>query len=416
MLCRTRVPTTRMPLRCLALRPVPEPLQDAASHAMRAAARGRVACYRPAEAGAASLRAGITLLELLLALALTGVVMMIITMAIQLHLRTLDSRRADVEQSQVARAVLQHIAADIRNAVWYEPLDVSGIEELAAGGTSSAAQGSEPGGQAEEETGPEEDRSSASQASEPANSPADVPSSAAPSSADPSAPADDTSSLDDLLGSELDGELSESVSDISTSLAPASVPGLYGNQFELQIDCSRLPRVDQYAMPVSSDPAAAPVVPSDTKTVAYFLRTEDVLQETADASGGDTANGLVRRELDRAATSFAAQDGSLDSSQYPGQLLAPEVSYLEFRYFDGSSWYTEWDSEQMQGLPVAIEITISIDPTAGRNTEELDVADVRELSTIDTDLYLYRLVVHIPVAKPAVVEDLSTMYEEELMP
>ena len=154
-----------MPLRCLALRPVPEPLQDAASHAMRAAARGRVACYRPAEAGAASLRAGITLLELLLALALTGVVMMIITMAIQLHLRTLDSRRADVEQSQVARAVLQHIAADIRNAVWYEPLDVSGIEELAAGGTSSAAQGSEPGGQAEEETGPEEDRSSASQAS-----------------------------------------------------------------------------------------------------------------------------------------------------------------------------------------------------------------------------------------------------------
>jgi type II secretory pathway pseudopilin PulG len=378
---------------------------------MRVAARGRGAWQRPAKAGTANVRAGITLLELLLALALTGVVMMIITMAIQLHLRTLDSRRADVEQSQVARAVLQHIAADIRNAVWYEPLDVSGIEELAAGGTSNAARESETGGQPEEETGTEEDRSSANQASEPANSPAD-----APSSADPSMQADDASSLDDLLGSELDGELSESVSDISTSLTPASVPGLYGNQFELQIDCSRLPRVDQYAMTVSSDPSAAPVVPSDTKTVAYFLRAEDVLQETADASVGSTANGLVRRELDRAATSFAAQDGSLDSSQYPGQLLAPEVNYLEFRYFDGSSWYTEWDSEQMQGLPVAIEITISIDPTAGRNTEELDVADVRELSTIDTDLYLYRLVVHIPVAKPAVVEDLSTMYGEELMP
>lgn len=369
--------------------------------------------HRSADAGTASDRAGITLLELLLALALTGVVMMIITMAIQLHLRTLDSRRADVEQSQVARAVLQHIAADIRNAVWYEPVDVSAIAELVAGGTGNAASGAASAVQQAAEDGSEDESSSAPPASDPADSRAGSSSSGNSSAAAPPA---DTSSLDELLGSGLEGEASESVTDISTSLAPASAPGLYGNQFELQIDCSRLPRVDQYAMTASSDPTAAPSVPSDTKTVAYFLRTEEMLQNTGDASLGSTSSGLVRRELDRAAACFASQDGSLDAAQYPGQLLAPEVNYLEFRYFDGSSWYTEWDSSQMGGLPVAIEITVGIDPTAGKSSETLDVAEVREVSSLDSNLYLYRLVVHLPVAKPVVAEDLSTIYGGEMLP
>ena len=73
-----------------------------------------------------------TLLELLLALGLTGVVMVVISMAIHLHLITVDTRRADIEQAQVARGVLQHIAADIRNAVWYEPLEMPSVSETAS--------------------------------------------------------------------------------------------------------------------------------------------------------------------------------------------------------------------------------------------------------------------------------------------
>jgi type II secretory pathway pseudopilin PulG len=352
-------------------------------------------------------RAGITLLELLLALGLTGVVMIIISMAMQLHLRTLDSRRADVEQSQVARAVLQHMAADIRNAVWYEPLDVSSITDLAGAGaagvaTGGMATGSQPAANEESEEG----QASSGQSSEQTRG----GSSASLSPLGTSSLG--TSSLGDLADLGLDGELSENVADIASTLAPPSVPGLYGNQFELQIDCSRLPRVDQYAaMSASSDSGAAPSVPSDVKSVAYFLRTDDVMQDTAATSFGSNSNGLVRRELDRAAASFSAQDGSLDPSQHPGQLLAPEVTYLEFRYFDGSSWYTEWDSAQMGGLPVAIEITIGVDPAAGRNPEALDVADVRELSVVDTNLYMYRLTVHLPVAKPVVADDFMMMEE-----
>ena len=334
---------------------------------------------------------GITLLELLLALGLTGVVMLVITMAIQLHLRILDMRRADVEQAQVARAVLQHIAADLRNAVWYEPLDVSSISALSATGAASELINAIPG---DGEPSPAEGSSNQELTESPIGE------------------------MGDEMGdSELGSLPSENIIDIAGTMEPASVPGLYGNQFELVIDCSRLPRVDQYAaMAMSSDPGTAPSVPSDVKTVAYFLRTGDLTSGGAGSSFDSNSNGLVRRELDRAAARYSSGDGSLDPSQYPGQLLAPEVTQLEFRYSDGSSWYTEWDSQQMNGLPVAIEITIGIDPAAGRSSEEFDVADEWQLSAVDVNLHTYRLVVHLPVARPASVDEGSLMFGDGGLP
>ena len=83
-----------------------------------------------------------TLLEVLLALGLTGVVMVVISMAIHRRLITVDTRRADIEQAQVARGVLQHIAADIRNTVWYEPLDMSSLTGMTAGTDGSGGMAS----------------------------------------------------------------------------------------------------------------------------------------------------------------------------------------------------------------------------------------------------------------------------------
>jgi hypothetical protein len=118
--------------------------------------------------------------------------------------------------------------------------------------------------------------------------------------------------------------------------------------------------------------------------------------------------------MDRAAASFSAQDGNLDASEHPGNLLAAEVNYLEFRYWDGSSWYSEWDSEQMGGLPAAIEITIGIDPAAGRNPEDMDIKAANELAAADLNEYMYRLTVHLPVAKPLVVDESTEMTSDAL--
>jgi len=340
--------------------------------------------------------AGMTLLELLLSLALTGVVMVVISMAIHLHLFTLGTRRADVEQALLARSVLRRMAADIRNAVWYEPLEMSSLVGPAATSAGSVAGGDATdgtGGSGSGNTGGRDSGSTGGRAS------------GSNSGNTSGSGAGDASSLD--FSSDLDpGSMaSQNTGDIAGTVAPASVPGLYGNQYELSIDCSRLPRVDQYAGMTDATTGAVSI-PSDVKTVSYFLRTEDSAATGTLAADGSSSNGLVRREMDRAAASWASQDGSLDPSQQPGGVLAPEVTYLEFRYFDGTTWYTEWDSEQMGGLPTAIEITISIDPAFGQNEADMDVRTANELAAGVANLnkQLYRLVVHLPIAQPLTAE------------
>jgi hypothetical protein len=121
----------------------------------------------------------------------------------------------------------------------------------------------------------------------------------------------------------------------------------------------------------------------------------------------DAGAGLVRRELDRAVACWAADIGEVGSSTGSGQLLAPEVNYLEFRYFDGAEWLTEWDSEQMGGLPVAVEILVGIDPAGGEDVQSMDIDRLQDLAATDMNDYVFRLVVRLPVAEPALSSEAS---------
>ena len=80
-----------------------------------------------------------TLLEVMLALALTAVVLAAISMAIDLHLRMLDSRRGTVERIQLARAVLQIIANDLRATVQQNSTDFSAVAAMAEGALAGGA-------------------------------------------------------------------------------------------------------------------------------------------------------------------------------------------------------------------------------------------------------------------------------------
>ena len=78
-------------------------------------------------------RTGFTLLELMLALALSALVFVAIGMALDLNLRALNTRRANAEESQLARALLRRIADDLRGAVVFETVDfskVAGTDEM----------------------------------------------------------------------------------------------------------------------------------------------------------------------------------------------------------------------------------------------------------------------------------------------
>ncbi len=325
-------------------------------------------------------RYGLTLFELVIALALSALIMVAIGMAIDLHLRTLDTRRNQVEESQLARAVLRLIAEDLRNAVQYKAIDFSSVEELAGAGMGDTSGLDDASGDMGE------------------------------------VPADDT-------GGEVPAE--EGTEDIATSIAPPTIPGLYGNQYELQVDVSRLPRVDQYDPTLGADGVSITDIPSDVKTVSYYLLS-DTSGETTSAAISDTmgiatsttgSTGLVRRQLDRAVTKWAEVNGDYGLVDTVGETIAPEVVWLEFAYFDGTEWLLEWDSDEIGGLPLAVEIVIGIAPAT--STAQTSVTGMlTETSATDEEMSVYRLVVHLPVSEIVEEEEMSEdeMSAEEMEP
>lgn len=273
-------------------------------------------------------RLGYTLLEVILALGLTILLLGGITMAINFHLLTLRQQQDEIERSQVARQSLFLITKDIRAAIQYKPIETSALNELIE--SVSAASGA----------------------------------------------------IEAITGEEF-----EEQEEVAPSQYAATRPGLYGTSTELRIDVSRLPRVDQYNLVNFSDGTSSDI-PSDVKTVSYFVRGEqDANENDEQAVGIDESMGLVRRSLDRAVTRYAADYGGQINLEDYEEVLAREVSQIEFRYWDqeNEDWVSEWDSDEMLGLPKAVEISIALGENDSSSEEDSRV--------------VYRTVVYLPVAE-----------------
>ncbi len=271
-------------------------------------------------------KSGFTLLELMLSLALTAVVTVLIGSLVQNYLINQAVGRERVRQAQLSRSILNMIAEDIRTTVRYQPFDTKGLTELLSGGGGggAGAGGAQPGG------------------------------AGGGAAAAGSAPASGGAG---------------GATDMDSGVA-ALPPGLYGTSTSIEIDISRLPRPDEY-YGQASDPVTGSLgdLATDIKTVGYYvqaLRTDGIqdplgslkpIDGTNSTSQG--AGGLVRRSVDRAITQYAYQQSQSDALMRTGQLLAPEVIAIEFQYFDGAMWQTEWDSST-QGLPRVVKITIAV--------------------------------------------------------
>lgn len=334
---------------------------------------------------------GLTLLEVLLSLGLIAILLSALGAAVDFHYRVVQSARRQVEEAQLARALLERIAQDIRGAVAYDPVN---FEELIPGLVTQS--GSSGLSSLAEEAG-----------------------------IDPSL----------LLDSSSDMSLSGSESDWSSSTLPRSVPGLYGGADWIEVDVSRLPRPDQlqseYAL--SADGLLMDRV-SDVKTVAYFVLSPE---ETINYSfvsmpgvvGFDQQGGLVRRELDRAVTAYAATTGELESVDQQLQPIASEVAAIEFAYFDGSSWCDSWDSDANGSLPKAVEIRLYIrslqqsrslngnmisglSPVADTTGPSTGISSLGLLGDL-SDCRVYRTVVYLPAAHQTGLLGASSAEEAE---
>ena len=217
-------------------------------------------------------REGFTLIEVLLSLGLAALVLVALATAVDVHLRCLQIGRTNVEEAQLARALLLRIGDDLRNAAVINPVDASKIAPV-------------------------------------------------PSGADAAATGTGTS---DATGTTSGDTSSEATTgDLATEEVATEdeyVIGLYGESDWIQVDVRRSPRLDQYDYEtLPSGAESLPDVVSGVKTVAYSLSTDT----GTSPAGGDYRGGLLRREIDHAVTRWAEEAGTLTTADTEFEPIAP---------------------------------------------------------------------------------------------
>ena len=315
-------------------------------------------------------RSGFSLLELMLALALIVMATAIIGSLLQMYSRNFATRGEDIRRKQLARALLNMIAEDIRAVVLEQEYDPSVLEQqLGAGGEGGGGGGAAPAGDAGGDTGLASD----------------------------AAPADDAAATDDTATEEV------------ITIQP---PGIYGDQYNLTVDVSRLPRPDEYNVIQNGLMTGTLTdVPGDIKTVTYFVQTatnqgvaDDMagFASVAATSTGFTA-GLVRRALDRGVMAYAQELGDIDRLNRTGDLVAPEVIALEFAFFDSElgEWVYEWDSST-QSLPWLVQISLAMQSATASEQSQVEPGTPLTSITFEDQrqlgIEIYELVVAIPGA------------------
>ncbi len=330
--------------------------------------------------------AAFTLLEVILALALSVFVVASIAAAVRLQLVVLERQRQNIERSQIARNVLMMVKNDLRAAIQYKPADVTGLDELTvsqaaiAGGAAGVDPSTLNTSQIDtSQLDPSQLDPALLQSGQGAGQPSSGSSGAA-------APSQTTS-----------GSFSSANQNIAAAAGEPVRPGLYGNSAEILIDISRLPRIDQYSPVMAAGKQEAVSLPTDVKTVSYFV-SDQTLETNLPAIGIDQSprGGLYRRQLDRAVGSFAFDIAGSMASVAETKLIATEIVEIRFQYFDGEDWQADWDSDQQNGFPLAIEKIVIVD--SRRNTGSAN----EPLNNLEFDqdyMQIYRSVVNLPIAE-----------------
>lgn len=197
---------------------------------------------------------------------------------------------------------------------------------------------------------------------------------------------------------------SSSSSDGSTTIASVTNPddlwtgslGIRGTSDSLWIDLSNVRRQIDFSSQGS-------LAVSDLKTVIYTLASVSEAdapladEEDTDTPFDEDGLGLVRCEGERSI--LRELNASPSSGVFPGEaeMLAPEINRLTFRYFDGLSWYEEWDSASAGALPRAVEVVVGLEPPPVFRGYLANSAVSASTST-------FRMVIAIPTSTPLSAE------------
>jgi hypothetical protein len=297
-------------------------------------------------------RPAFTLFELILAIALSATLLALIGTAVNLYLVRMDTGRTRVEEAQLARSILSTIAADVRATTVYQTQDTSSVAQLAM---ASAAF----------------DPDSINEAGVFAGSALGQPGTTGSTGT--------TGTANILSGAAASSSSASGLSSDGTqSSTTTTSPGLNGLGSELLLDVARLPRLDelfptvpqQSSSTTNTSVAATQQRPSDLKSVRYFIRQGTAIDPSDPAATMLSpeaqlgVGGLVRQTIDRAIRQMAEQAGNSQLLNSGQVLLAPEVTQIQFIYFDGTTAVDSWDMQERTAMPTAIDVRIWLAPDA----------------------------------------------------
>jgi hypothetical protein len=323
------------------------------------------------------IRRAFTLMEIVLAIALTSVVMYLLMTAIELYMIRVDSSRGRVESAQLARTILDQMAADLA-ALRLDP-PAAATTRGAGGGQQSGGQqagGGQSGGG--NQTGQSQSAAQGQQGAGGGYGGAG-------------------------------GSSGNAGSTAGSAAAPATTHGIFGTAEELRIDRAAPPNWARASREVdATEPPGAIDLP---RTVRYYMNegTAQSAQEFAE-QGVDveeetaaSVSGLYREQIPTAALSDdadpLASPASRDGARI--ELLAPEVVKLELHYFDGEQLVDEWDVVEDAGLPAGVEILLTIhEPTYGPSDDADQQRSLTGPQYKEKDLVVYRRFVRLPKVSP----------------
>jgi prepilin-type N-terminal cleavage/methylation domain-containing protein len=262
-------------------------------------------------------RAGYTLLEMTLALAIALIILGAVYEFLNREIALGEIGRDLTESSSLARALLDQMATDVSgNLGGYDPMQATTDGSQAATTQASTATSS-----------------SSSSSTTPSSSSTTTPSSSSSTTAQSTA---------------TPFNIGVSGTDTCLILTTSRVPRELVAYDKLQLDSTQL----------------SPV--SDIRRIAYWFAND----------GTSAGTGLAKQEV-TSATGTDMQTTPPDVSNATSLVIAPEVKNVLFEYFDGSDWQSTWDGTTMSGdgitpigPPAAIRITLTIRSRDGVRTTD----------------------------------------------
>jgi prepilin-type N-terminal cleavage/methylation domain-containing protein len=303
-------------------------------------------------------RGGYTLVEILVALALSVVLLTCVYGSLRFYYQMTDAGRLQVEEAQVSRAIIRRVEVDLASLVFVEPdnADTSTGQAADSGSSSSSSNSSSTTGGSSTSGGATNGGSSGGQAGSSGGQ-------SGSGSTDTSAGASASTSTNAAETSSTTGHTGMNV-------------GLTGDAQTMVLHISRPSRDLDYLGSGSSSSIADRR--SDLQSVSYFLASRGsgalagkVAELASPELDAPKIAGLARLEGDQMSIVFADSSSNVDEMAGVAEIIAPEVIALQFRYFDGSSWYETWDSQTSARLPLAVEMTLGFEIPPNPREEKL---------------------------------------------